>query len=54
MHIHNPFVSFEILSVEICQKRVGTENPSSGSNTVSDVDEFSWEKFVEIFEEGCL
>ena len=53
-HIHNPFVSFQILCVEICQKGISAENPPPGSNAVCYVYEFSWEELVKIFEKSSL
>jgi hypothetical protein len=49
-HIHNPLIGFQIFSVEIRQQRIRTHYPSSGCDSICDVDKFIGEKFIEIFE----
>jgi hypothetical protein len=53
-HVHYPLVVFKVLGVEVSQKRICTYYPTPGRHSVCHVDEFSWEKLVEIFEEGSF
>ena len=53
-HVHYPLVCLQFLGEELGEEGIGAHYPSSGCDSICDVDEFGGEKLVEIFEESLF